>query len=281
METSRARTQVASFARLFVEIVRDKEITFLAASLAYYAFVSLIPLLMLLIVLISVTGADGLTEQVRAVAGGPLSPSGQQLIVNAITNQTGAGSASVFAIVTLIWSAIKVFRGLDVAFSRVYGRPSPPGIVDQLRNALITLVAVIGGIGLTVVIGGLIALTGIKGTLAEFGVSGAFGTVLSISSLTLVLFPLYYVLPSGNVTGKEALPGAVFAAIGWTVLQTGFRIYAAMVGTYEAYGVIGGVLLLITLLYFGGLVLLLGVVLNAILGERTDDLEDKDGLATY
>lgn len=50
---------------------------------------------------------------------------------------------------------------------------------------------------------------------------------------------------------------------------------------HEAYGVIGGVLLLITLLYFGGLVLLLGIVLNAILGERTDDLEDKDGLATY
>lgn len=111
METSRARVQVASFARSFVEIVRDKEITFLAASLAYYAFVSLVPLLLLLIALISVTGADGLTEQVRAIAGGPLSPSGQQLIVDAITNQTGAGGASMFAIVTFIWSAIKVFRG--------------------------------------------------------------------------------------------------------------------------------------------------------------------------
>jgi membrane protein len=269
------RAQVTGFARTFVKTVQEKEITFLAASLAYYAFVSLIPLLLLLIAIVSLTGASELAEQVRAVAGGPLSPSGQQLIVDAISNDTGAGGASVFALAALTWSAIKVFRGLDVAFSRVYSRSNSQGIVNQIRNALITLVAVIVGIGLTVAIGSLIALTGAEGALAEFGLGGAFGTTLSAVSLTLVLFPLYFFLPGGKITPKGALPGAAFAAVGWTILQSGFRIYAANAGTYEAYGIIGGVLLLITLLYFGGLILLLGVVLNAVIGEHTDDLAEE------
>ncbi|MFC7176850.1 YhjD/YihY/BrkB family envelope integrity protein [Halosegnis marinus] len=58
--------------------------------------------------------------------------------------------------------------------------------------------------------------------------------------------------------------------MGWTALQTGFRVYAGIAGSYEAYGVLGAVLLLITFLYFGGLVLLVGVVLNAVLAGRVE-----------
>jgi hypothetical protein len=64
---------------------------------------------------------------------------------------------------------------------------------------------------------------------------------------------------------------AVFAAVGWTALRTGFRIYAAFAGSYEAYGVVVGVLLLVTFLYFGGLVLLVGAVLNAVLAGGADE----------
>jgi hypothetical protein len=100
------------------------------------------------------------------------------------------------------------------------------------------------------------------------GISGSLAGFVSIVGLALAFYPLYYFLPMDDVTLREAIPGAVFAAIGWTVLQTGFRIYAAQAGG-SAYGVIGAALLILTFLYFGGMILLIGVAINAVLAGRT------------
>jgi len=47
----------------------------------------------------------------------------------------------------------------------------------------------------------------------------------------------------------------VFAAVGWTVLQIGFQLYASNAGQYEAYGAVGAVLLFVTWLYFAGIII--------------------------
>nr|WP_276279014.1 YhjD/YihY/BrkB family envelope integrity protein [Halorussus sp. DT72] len=67
---------------------------------------------------------------------------------------------------------------------------------------------------------------------------------------------------------REALPGAVVAGVGWVALQVLFQFYLAHAGQYQAYGVIGAVLLLLTWLYFAGAVVLLGGVVNSVLGAR-------------
>lgn len=271
--------RVTSFGRTFVGEVQEKEITFIAASLAYYAFVSLIPLVLLLLVAISVVGGQGMAEDIRNVAGGVLSPSGEGIVTDAIDNQSGAAGATVVSLLALLWSALKVFRGLDTAFSRAYGRRAD-GIVAQLKNGLVTLVAVVLGIVITVGVGAAVALSPVDITVAGVSAVAVAGTLATLLGLSLTLLPLYYFLPGGNVTVREAIPGAVFAAVGWTILQIVFRFYTAWAGNYEAYGVLGAVLLLVTLLYFAGMVLLLGVVLNAVRAGRTSGTrEDSDELA--
>jgi hypothetical protein len=121
---------------------------------------------------------------------------------------------------------------------------------------------------LTIAIGALLALPGRDVVVVGIDLVSIAGILLLVGSLTLTLLPLYYFLPDQNLNVTNALPGALFAAVGWTVLQTAFRIYARNAGSYEAYGLIGGVLLLVTLLYFGGIILLLGVALNAVLDGR-------------
>ena len=87
-------------------------------------------------------------------------------------------------------------------------------------------------------------------------------------ALTGALLPIYYFLPNEEMSVREVLPGAAFAALGWILLQIAFRYYVMMAGAYAAYGVIGGVLLLVTFLYFASLVLLCGAVLNTALGDH-------------
>jgi len=64
------------------------------------------------------------------------------------------------------------------------------------------------------------------------------------------------------------LPGTIVAAVGWALLNAGFGIYVAYSSTRDLYGVVGGVILLITFLYFGALVILIGAVTNVVLMGR-------------
>jgi membrane protein len=90
------------------------------------------------------------------------------------------------------------------------------------------------------------------------------GTLALVVVLALSFLPIYYVLPPVEVSVREALPGAVVAAVGWVLLQVGFRVYAANAGRYAAYGLIGAVLLFVTWLYFASIGVLLGAAVNAV-----------------
>jgi hypothetical protein len=117
----------------------------------------------------------------------------------------------------------------------------------------------------------------IDGILAGVDRLGLVAPVVLIGGLSVTFLPMYYIFPDVDIAVREALPGAVLAAVGWVLLQVGFRAYTRIAGSYEAYGVLGGVLLLITFLYFGGLVLLVGAVVNATLADRLADEADLDG----
>ena len=251
--------------------VQSDRVTFIAAGLAYYAFISLIPLLLLALVVTSFLGDDELVATLVAEVSRTLGEGAGGALRDALTGAAGRGGATIFGLAVLLWSGLKLFRGLDIAFSEVYGAPGPDTILDQLRNATVTLGAVGLGVAATVAVGAIIAGLGLDSIVAGRDVVGVVGSIGLVAALTVVLLPLYYVLPGVDLPVREALPGAVLAAVGWTALQTGFRLYATVAGSYEAYGVIGGVLLLVTFLYFGGLILLLGAVLNAVLAGGADE----------
>ncbi|WP_336336181.1 YihY/virulence factor BrkB family protein [Haloarcula brevis] len=253
------RTRAVSVARHVVRTVREEEVSFLAAGIAYYMFVSLLPLLLLTLVVGTLAGGEAFAERVVSAAGDVLTPAASTLLEDALTSGAGRGGATVLGVGVTLWSALKVFRGLDTAFSRVYGTDGPDSIVGELVDGL----AALGGIG--------IALVGL-------GVVGAFGTVLGVQValgglalvpvLAVAFLPLYYLFPDQEMTVRSAVPGAVFAGIGWTLLGTGFNVYAAQADSYQVYGVVGAVLLLVTWFYFAGQVLLVGAAVNAALADR-------------
>lgn len=85
-----------------------------------------------------------------------------------------------------------------------------------------------------------------------------------------MFLPLYYLFPGTDVTLREVLPGAIFIGMGWTISGIGFRLYAATAESVELFGIVDGVLLFLTWMYLGSLVLLLGELLNAIIGDHVE-----------
>ncbi|WEL20168.1 Ribonuclease BN [Halorhabdus sp. BNX81] len=259
--TTADRTAVGT-GRAIVSVARETRLSFVAASTAYYAFVSIFPLTLLVVAIGSLAGGEALADQVVASVSGVLSPSGQALLEAAITGAGSRGEATTIGTIGLLWSGLRVFRGLDQAFATVYDTVEDHGLPGQLRDAVVALVAL--GVGVLAVVASHVLLARIGLPLA-----GVPDTLVLVIALTLSLLPLYAVFPDTPVAVRTALPGAFTAAVGWTALSVLFGLYAAHAAV-SVYGVVAGALLFVTWLYFGAQILLLGAVVNAVLGGSRD-----------
>lgn len=249
--------------REVVHVARDRELTFMAAAITYYALASVVPLLLLALALATLLGGDEYVEfLVRDRLGSALSGSGQDVLLDLLTGIEGQVGASVVGIVVAFWSGSKVFRGLDVAFTNLYDRTADTSLLRQLLDA-----AVVVGL-LVLSIAALIAVSVVVSVVdLPFAYPGLVGAALLLVTLVVVLLPLYYVLPPVDETVRGVLPGTLLAAVGFIVLQNLFVLYASNAGQYKALGILGALLLFVTWLYFGSVVLLLGAAVNAAVGE--------------
>lgn len=250
--------------RAVITLAGDRNLTYHAAAIAYYAFVSIIPMLLLAVALASYIGGEALASRVGEMLSDQLSSSGQNLVRGALTGTNGRATASVIGVVTLSWSSLKLFRGLDQAFDEMYTDEVVASLPEQIRNALVVVVGLAVAIAAMVLVN--IALSLLSPAIPFLGV---LGTLVLVGLLTLAFLPIYYILPPADVSVRDVMPGAAVAAVGWMLLQFGFQLYAANAGKYAAYGLIGAVLLFVTWLYFAGVVVLLGAAFNAVRQERS------------
>ncbi len=247
-----------------VRVAQTEQLTFLAAGVAYYSFVSLIPLSLLALAAATVVGEDIIVEQIADAATGLLTPSAQALLTETVTDDAGRGGATVVGFVGLLWAGSRLFRGLDRAFSAVYSTEATKTIVGQFRDSVIVVVAIVLG---------LLAVVGIETILTAAAPPFLWqvGPLFLFLTLLAAFLPMYIVFPDTGVDIYEALPGVAFAALGWTILTRGFTLYAGVAGTYAIYGALGAVFLVLTWLYIGALLILAGGALNLVLADRDTD----------
>lgn len=257
--------QVKTVLKEVIRLATVTELPFLAASIAYYAFATLIPFFIVTFIAISALGGDDLAIQIITITQEFLTPTSQELIRDAVTSTEGRLGVIAGAIFLFVWSVFRLLRGLDIAFSVVYETETYLPVLAQITTAVMLFVAlVVAGSGLV----GISILFAVLPDVPLLGVASIVGVLLV---LILVFLPVYYLLPDIDHSVAEALPGAIITAVGWILLNTGFGLYTANAGQYELYGVLGGVLLLLTWFYIGSMILLIGAVVNAVLYTQSTD----------
>ncbi len=258
-------TNTAEVLQLIIASAISDRVTFLAASIAFYAMVSIFPLFLLILVVGSYVAGEAFAVRIVELLSGIITPEAESVLETALTAESGRSGAGVVGILVLTWSAIRMFRGLDIAFSQVYPDVEDPGFLRTVVNALIVLVAIVVGITAIFVVRTYLRLFPTPSVL------GLISPVAVFVTLCVVFFPMYYIFPGERQRARAVVPGTVFAALGWTLLGELFSIYAAHAGTFALFGVVGAVLLLLMWFYFGAVLLLLGAVLNAVLAGRMPD----------
>ena len=94
------------------------------------------------------------------------------------------------------------------------------------------------------------------------------GLNLPLTGLALVGLALafYLLTPENYLTVRQALPGAVFFAVGWIIATKLFQFYVARYDRYNpTYLALASIIVLLTWMYLTCLLLLLGGKLNAII----------------
>jgi membrane protein len=91
---------------------------------------------------------------------------------------------------------------------------------------------------------------------------------------------LYLLTPENYLTVRQALPGAIFFAIGWIIATKLFQIYVARYDRYNpTYLALASIIVLLTWMYLTCLLLLLGGKLNAIIRRQREKTQMAKPLA--
>jgi membrane protein len=263
LTTARDRARwTITLVRAVLAVARERRVVFMAASLAYFAVISLVPLLLLVVIALSTLREGQLGVDIATYAAGVISPRESGLLAAVVTGAADRERATLLGGVVLLWGTLLLFRALDDAFGQIYEDGQTSLFLGDAANALLVFSVVVGAVVAMIGLSVLLSVV-VRQQIWQF-----FGPFVLLVVLSIVFFPMFYLFPDADLAIREAIPGTVFTAAGWTILQILFSIYTESTGYAEFYGAAGTVLLLLTWLFIGGLIVLIGAVLNAVLAGR-------------
>lgn len=239
-----------------------------ASSIAFFFLLSIIPILSISgIILLHSPVTE--TEIVHILE--EYSPDFLNIFIEDFVPQIYESSGAVLpiAIITLLWSGGKGIWGLMMGLNTANG-------VKENRNViLVRLIAsfysMIMIVVLIICMGMVILGEKVVGKLKAFlpnvasylEMLGNLRFIVVWGLLTLLFVLLYTFVPNIKMKMRLQIPGAVFSAIGWSVLSWGFSVYLNyFAGRMSLYGSLTTIIITMFWLYGIMYILLVGANLN-------------------
>ncbi|MEJ7615430.1 MAG: YihY/virulence factor BrkB family protein [Pyrinomonadaceae bacterium] len=258
-----------------------------AAAMSYFGLLALFPALLVLLVLSNQFAAvtDILTRTIAVY------PGSGDFLRTTIRSLGNVGTATIIScVIVTLWAGSWVFAVVERAVNRIWG--TRPRTFLHGRALTIGMLGVVG-----LVLSGSAFVTSIIVALRQLAsriplrrleaipvlaaTASAFwqGVFALISLLvTVALFTLVYrFMPSGRVTLRDTLPGAIIAGVLWEAAK---YIFAASLHYFhydQIYGSVGAVVAVLTWSYVSSLILMFGAQLSAVFHEEHPPADAHDG----
>ncbi|MGI9149593.1 MAG: YihY/virulence factor BrkB family protein [Chloroflexota bacterium] len=192
--------------------------------------------------------------------------------------QRNAGAAGLVGLGLLLFNGSNLFANMESVFDRAYRVPDRDFVGERLMSLFMLLIVTL----LLLVSAAAYSLGSLLGTASDVvfhalpfevpgrGLAGlVIGYATSIGSALLTFLLLYRILPNTQLSFRHVLPGSLMAAVLFFLLLQLFPLYTTFFGAgFATYAAFGMFLLLMFWTFLLGLVLVLGVELNAFLDAR-------------
>jgi membrane protein len=265
--------------KTFREIGEDR-ISTLAASAAYNFFFSLFPLLLFLAPVFSLAGnkertVGWLMSELTTVLPPTQLEAIRPVLEKVVFSPSAPGLMSI-GLLLAAWSGSNIFGTLMGALNTAYDVPETrPWLKQQLiRLATFALGSVI------VVVSTLIFLNG-EGIADWIGTALHLGAAfllvwkivqfpIAVAGLMGLAFTTFYFLPDVRQRKSHVVIAAALTTMFWILATLVFRLYVNHFPPNPAYGLIGGVIVMLTWMYYTMFVVLIG-------GELASELHHGSG----
>lgn len=265
--------------KFIVEVVKislDDDIFALASQLAYGLLFSLFPFLIFLMTLIGFSNIKGyevlqiferiMPEQVYGLVKG---------IVLEVTEKKN-GNLLSFSLIVSLWASMSGFNAIIKGLNMSYREEERRGFLKvQLVSFIFTMGLIITIFAITVLM--------IFASVNEPIISRWFHHpeitsflwdfikyFILVLTMLFVFSAVYRYTPAKKHKWSDVIWGALFTTVGWVISSFGFSYYINNFGNYsKIYGSIGAVIVLMTWLFMGSFILILGGEINsAILNKN-------------
>jgi len=259
----------------------------LAASAAYNFFFSLFPLLLFLAPLLSLVGSKQqvigfIMSQLTSVLPSDLAPPIRETLGKVVFASNAPGLMSV-GLLLAAWSGSNIFGTLMGALNTAYDvEETRPWIKQQvIRLATFALGGVIMSLSTIVFLNG----EGVTNWLGRVLHLGSFAIVtwtilqfpLAVAGLVGLAFITFYLLPNVHQRKGHVLFVAIITTLLWIAATLLFRLYIDHFPPNPAYGLIGGVIIMLTWMYYTMFVVLIGGELASELHAGTGSVAPDKG----
>jgi len=248
------------------EYMGTRQIAAIAAATAFWFFLSIVPMVILAVSILPYTALS--QDQLLEFLAPALPSSLNQLIASILQDVYRSNLAILsVSIVATVWSAARGFSSLLRGLEEIYKQEvrsgfflrRARGIVYTLAMLIFMLIAmVLGGFGQQVVRLVEIYIPSVHRLISILMV---FRFLVVIAMLTLLFMGVFRWGTGKLLRPRETFPGALFAAVGWSLLTWVFSAWVSM-GGYGTYGSLATVVVVMLWLYYCQYALLLGACLN-------------------
>jgi membrane protein len=281
---ARAEIRLTALAiwRGIVGIYNSDDLTF-AASIAYYALLSLFPFFLLLFsVIAGVTSSEADRQE---VLGFVLRYFPRQF--DFVTSQLNAMQAArvplgVAGSILMVWAAMGVFGAITSAVNHAWGVEKQPSyfkhkmisfvmlamasLLLMAALALVSAINVVGASWFAAVLERHESLQALQGFAVKWASTFAFIFVVGL---------IFYFVPNAKVRFRDVWVGAVVTGLAWRGALAGFSWYVRDLTRFNnIHGSIGAVVVFLIWIYTSAVILLYGVEVtaaNARLRRRRPD----------
>ena len=253
----------------------------MAASLAYFATLSLFPLIALQLMAIVSLDDSGQARDVFIGALAYYFPTSEALIRQAINSMLSASLAiSVISVVSLLIGANGIFSSANRAVGRIFEQTGF-SIVSMTKatfrqTVIATLLAILFlfSVGLTVALHAAIGFShGLIEATGGFSISllivlGVASAAIPLLATTSIFIGVYRYLPNTAVQWRESAFGAIIAVTLFELTKHLFLWLGNILAQRSViYGPLASFVLLLIWLFVSGLVFLYGIALTRTAGE--------------
>jgi membrane protein len=260
--------------------VRRNDLLGLAGQLAYFFLLFFFPFLIFLVSLtgLVISNPEASLKSLFESLTGLVPANAQTLVVDYVdrTLRTASTGVLVLGILGALWlgqaASISITKAANRSYRLEESRP-----LWRLRGACLIIT-----LGFTLLIAVL--------TLAVFNVGAHVSAIAGLPdtdtglggklliwamvflAITVALDLLYYLAPDAKLPFKWITPGGFIATVLLFLADGALSYYVANLGNYgQVYGQLGAVIVFMLWLYVTGLMVLLGLEINAVLARRAEE----------